>query len=318
MVAAPEPAAQQGLGREAWIKLLALGVVVIGVYWQELNKLVNQFLADPNYSHGFIIPLFSLYLLYNWRDELRRTDRRICLWGVVVVVAALVIRALAIVVIKNDWIAQLTLPLLIWGLVLWLAGPRMARLTFVPIFFLALAAPLPDRLYNMIALPLQNFAARMSTGMLRVFGAEIRSSASFMEVTSISGKVYDLQVAEACSGMRSLMAFVALGVAMAYIEQRPFWQRLIIMVAGIPIAVFVNVLRVAATSTMFLIDKKELGEDFMHTAMGMLLLLPALLLLFLLTRLLDSLVEEVEVDEEPLDEGASSESLDSSPDREHE
>ena len=95
------------------------------------------------------------------------------------------------------------------------------------------------------------------------------------------------------------MAFVALGVAMAFVEAKPFWQRLIIMLAGIPIAIFVNVLRVTATASMFYYDKPELGKDFMHHAMGIVLLIPALLLLFLLSVLLNKIyVEDNEHEDE--------------------
>jgi exosortase len=157
----------------------------------------------------------------------------------------------------------------------------------------------------MISTPMQNLAASSSTVLLQFFGVKMSVSASYLKVTSISGQVYPIQVAEACSGMRSLMAFVALGVAMAYVEDRPFWQRLIIMVGGVPIALACNILRVAATCTMFVIDKRELGEDFMHNAMGMVLLIPALLLLMLLARLLNSIYVEVDEDEETPSDDAS-------------
>ena len=292
----------------SWIKIILLGLLVGLFYHVELRKLVNQWLADPNWSHGFIIPLFSLFLLYNWRREIRSTQRRVCLWGLLFVLLAFLIKAFAVVQLKNDWITQLSIPILIFGVVFYLGGPRLGWITLVPIFFLALAMPLPDRLYQMFSLPLQNLAAKASTALLRVFGAQIEVSASRMEVTSISGKVHPLMVAEACSGMRSLMAFIALGVAMAYVERRPFWQRLIIMLAGIPIALVVNILRVAATSTMFIIDKKELGEDFMHEAMGMVLLVPALLLLFLLTRVIGRIYEEVDEEDDSDTAGAPAQS----------
>jgi len=289
----------------AWMKLGILTVLVVGLFWTELRNVANFCQADANWSHGFIIPLFSLFLLFNWRRPLLHAERRICYWGWLLILLALLIRSAAYVQLHNDWIAELTLPLLIFGLVLYLCGPRVARIAFVPIFYLVLAIPLPDRIYQMISLPLQNFAAAVSTSLMRLFGAKIEVTASFMEVTSLSGRVHPLQVAEACSGIRSLMAFVALGVAMAYIQERPFWQRLIIMLAGIPIALAVNVLRVAVTSTMFLIDKPELGQKFMHTAMGMVLLIPALLLLFLLTQLLDRMYEDVEDEDDSAENSTS-------------
>ena len=288
-----------------WIKILVLTLLVGLFYHVEIRKLINQWLADANWSHGFIIPLFSLFLLYSWRRELLSVSRRVCLWGLLFVLLAFLIKAGGLVVLKNNWITQLSIPILIFGVVLYLGGPRVGWMTMVPIFFLALAMPLPDRLYQMFSLPMQDFAAKASTALLRVFGAQIEVRASFMQVTSISGKVHPLLVAEACSGMRSLMAFIALGVAMAYVERRPFWQRLAIMFAGVPIALVVNILRVAATSTMFIIDKKELGEDFMHTAMGMLLLIPALLLLFLFSRVLNGIYEEVDEEDEEDEEDSN-------------
>ncbi len=280
----------------SWLKVAVLGLLCVGLYWIQLVQLVNQWMADPNWSHGFIIPLFSLYLIYTWRREIFTTPRRVCLWGWVFILAALMLKTWSIVSAHNNWGSQLTITILIFGLVFYLCGPKVAMAAFVPIFYLTLAMPWPDRLYQMISGPMQEMAAKASTALLQMFGVEISVTASFLEITSISGKHYPLQVAEACSGMRSLMAFVALGVAMAYVEDRPFWQRLVIMVGGIPIALACNILRVTATCSMFVIDKKEFGEKVMHTAMGMALLIPALLLLLLLSKLLNSIY--VEVDDE--------------------
>ncbi|MBN1555158.1 MAG: exosortase/archaeosortase family protein [Phycisphaerae bacterium] len=298
MMAPVEAVREYPIESSSWGKVAVLSGVLTLLYWTEIQSLVRLWLADENWSHGFIIPLFSLFLVYNWRHQILITPRRACYWGWLFMVLAIFIRSVALVFLHNTWIAQLTIPLMIFGVVMYLCGPRIARILFVPIFFLALAMPLPDAIYQSISLRLQNLAAAMSTALMRMFGAEIQVTASFMEVTSVTGQVHPLQVAEACSGVRSLMAFVALGVAMAYVQERPFWQRLVIMLMGIPIALVVNILRVAATSTMYVYDRPELGQDFMHTAMGMVLLIPALLFLFLLTQLLDSLYMDAEEEDE--------------------
>ncbi|MCD4824682.1 MAG: exosortase/archaeosortase family protein [Phycisphaerae bacterium] len=286
------------ISRDGWVKIGILGVLVSAFYWGDFLGLFNQWISNPDWTFGAFIPLFSLYLLYIWRREILVLPRRVCLWGLGLVLLAMCIKASGVVVLRNDWIVQLSIPVMIFGLVLYLCGLKTAWLCFVPIFFLSLAMPLPNKLYTMVSLPLQNLAATLSTKLLMLFGAQITVAASSMEVTSLTGKVHPLQVAEACSGMRSLLGFFALGVLVAYIQERPFWQRAVIILAGIPIAIGVNILRVAGTSVMFLIDKKELGEDFMHNAMGMILMIPALLLLFLLAHLLDSMYEEVDDDEE--------------------
>ena len=282
----------------SWLKVAVLAVLCGAFYWTQLRQLVNQWLADVNWSHGFIIPLFSLFMLYNWRRRLFQAPREVCMWGWAFILLAVLVKAGGVLVLHNAWIPQLSITIMIFGLVMYLGGWRIARIAFVPIFYLTLAMPWPDMLYQMISTPMQDLAAASSTVLLQFFGVKMTVSASFLKVTSISGQVHPIQVAEACSGMRSLMAFIALGVAMAYIEDRPFWQRLIIMVGGVPIALACNILRVTGTCTMFVIDKRELGEDFMHNAMGMVLLIPALLLLMLLTRLLNSIYVDVDEDEE--------------------
>ncbi len=299
-----DPSILIGSAGQAWLKVIVLGALVIAFYRQEILRLSNQWQSNPNWSFGYIIPLFSLYLLYNWRHALRQASRKVCWPGLVLVLVAIAIRAWGIVILKNHWIPQLTIPLMIWGLTLFLAGWRVAWIALVPIFYLALAMPWPDRFYDYIALNLQNFAAKMSAGVLQLVGVKIVVSASHLTVTSVTGEVHPLTVAEACSGIRSLMAFFALGVAMAYIQVRPWWHRMVLILAGIPIAILCNVLRVTFTASMFVIDKPEFGRDFMHEFMGMALLIPALLLLFLLSRVLDSLYEDAD---EPREEESSAE-----------
>jgi exosortase len=296
--------------RSIWFKIGVIAVLLAGMNWWQFVKLVQQWLSDENWTHGFIIPLFSLFLLYTWRDEIARTPRRVCLWGLPVIAISLAMLVAGFYPLQNEWIKQLSMPLLIWGVVLYLAGWKMAKITAVPIFFLLFALPLPGYLYERIALPLQNLAARMSGGILRVLGVELEVTASYMAIVSVSGQTHDLQVAEACSGVRSMMAFFALGTALAYIEDRPMWQRVTMVVAALPITVVCNILRVTITSSMFVIDKPELGQEFMHTFTGMLLLIPALLLLFGLGKLLQAMVVEEEHDESDTDGGSDLDATD--------
>jgi len=105
-------------------------------------------------------------------------------------------------------------------------------------------------------------------------------------------------VAEACSGMRLLMAFFALGVATAYLEMRPIWQRIVLVTAALPIAVLCNVLRVTITCSMYYIDQPELGQGVLHNFAGMLMLIPAFGMLWVLGWLLNRLFVDVEEEED--------------------
>lgn len=301
------PEDRPSFARATWIKIAILGGLFVAVNYWQFQYLVKKWLHDPNWSHGFLIPLFSLYLLYVRRDELLAARRRVSLWGLGILILGILLTVYIFAGIGTYWLCQLSMILSLLGLVLYLGGWRLLRVTWVPIVYLALAMPIPDIVYAPIAVRLQGIAAASSGALLRLFGAEVQVIALNLRITSVTGVPHALTVAEACSGMRSLMAFVALSVAMAYIEDHPLWQRLVLILAGLPIAVACNILRVTLTTTMYVLDKPELGQDFMHKFMGMALLIPALLLLLLLNRLMRTVYQDAddEGDPEPGDSSAT-------------
>lgn len=286
------------IGLQTVVKVAVLAGLLLALNFWQVLAMVDAWLTDANWSHGFIIPLFSLYLLFSRRDELFQAPRRVCLWGLPILIASLLVMALAFYPIQNYWFSQLSITGMIFGLVLYLAGPAVAKLTWLPIFYLALGMKIPGSLYERIAYPLQELAATCSALLLQLFGVVMEVTASHLDVTSVTGAHHGLDVAEACSGVRSLMAFAALGVAMAYIEPRPMWQRIILVVSVLPITVACNILRVTLTATAFVLDKPEWGQHVMHTLMGMVLLVPALGMLLLLSWLMKSLFTDEEVDDD--------------------
>jgi len=295
-VAGPETR-ERRLTVETWIKTAVLAVLFAAMYYWQFPYLVQSWLHDSNWSHAFAIPLFSIYLLYFRRDDLLSAKRRSCLWGLVILLLGIAISLLGVYPIQNRWSSNLGMIIALFGLVFYVAGPRVIRVTWLPIVYLALAMPVSPRIYTAVAYQLQEFAAMVSVQLMRLFGVELTRTASAITVTTISGREETLTVAEACSGVRSLMAFVALAVAWAYIVDRPAWQRTVLVLAAVPVAILCNVLRVTITSSMFVIDHRELGEDFMHTFLGMLMLIPAGIMLWLLSKLLQSIYVEHEEDE---------------------
>jgi len=282
----------------ACAKTLVLAGLFVALNAWQFPALVRTWLDDANWSHGFIIPLFSLYLVYSRWSELATAKRRICLWGLPIVVIAIAMVVMGFYPIGTYFVSQVNMVLLLFGLVLYLSGPAVARLAWLPIFFLIFALPIPDIEYSRVAEPLQRLAATGSGLILRIFGVQgVTVNESQMTLKSISGADQALTVAEACAGMRLLMAFVALGVAMAYLGDRPIWQRVILVAAAVPIAVLCNVIRVTITSTMYVWDRPEFGQDFMHGFTGIIMLGPALVMLWLLGLLLRSLFIEVDEDE---------------------
>ncbi len=309
---APPPDLAGSFPARTCVKIAVLAAVFVWLNFWQFRILTTKWINDGNWSHGFLIPLFSLYFLYSRRDELLSAPRKVNILGLPILLLGIVQTLVGVYPIQNNWTSHVGMIVTIFGMVLYLGGWRIIRVTWLPIVFLIFAMPIPETLYGQIALPLQNLAASASYVILKACGVVIPGGpkASTLTLISVSGTPQPLVVAEACSGMRMLMAFLALGVAMAYLDDRPVWQRITLVVMGVPIAVVCNILRVVITSTMFVWDRPELGRDFMHSFTGMLMLIPALLMLLGLSRLLQALY--VEEDEEPDDE-ADGESDEPSP-----
>lgn len=286
-----------------WTKLGILAALFLAFNYWQFRPLVLSWVNDANWSHGFLIPLFSLYLLYCRYDEIRAATWKPSLVGLVLMIGGILWTIVSVFPIQVLWFQQLGMIAILFGLVLYQGGWGVIKRVWLPIVYLVLAIPIPDRLYTLLSVPLQNLAASLSAGMLQALGANVKVVASQLTVTSQSGQIYPLTVAEACSGVRSLMAFVALGVALTYLTHRPVWQRLTLLALIVPVTVAANVIRVAITTYMYIIDKPTWGQDFMHTFLGMALLIPAAAMLWFFAWLMDNFfvvepdLHEVESDE---------------------
>ncbi len=294
------PEAHQPISLWTWAKIAILGGLII---WINQEQFVRQMFAkwrdDVNWSHGFLIPLFSIYLIYVRYDEIRSAVRKVCWWGLIPVVLSGLLQVYGYKM-QNPWSCQLSMLFLVASLVLFLGGREIFKLFWLPILFLAFAMPIPGSIYNVFAFKLQNIAAAGSTGILEFFGTDMMRNGSTLYVKTINGNEYPLTVEEACSGMRLLMAFLALSVAMAYMADRPVWQRVVLVLLGVPVAIASNILRVTFTCLMFVIDKRQFGEDAMHEFTGMLTLIPAALLLWGAAKIMDAIfLDADEDDDEP-------------------
>ena len=300
------PTFRESFPRGTILQALVLAALLVGMNWPQFYRyLFLEWKDNSNWSHGFLIPLFSLYLLYARRHEILAARRRAFPLALPLVLGACGLQYLGYL-IQNPFTSQVAMVLLAFALVFYLAGPQMIRVTWLPILFLLFALPIPASKYNEIALPLQAVAAEGADLVLRLFGVTVTTTHSTLTVTSVSGKVHPLTVAEACSGLRLLMAFLALSVAMAYLWERPVWQRVVMVGMGIPIAILCNVLRVSITCAMYVWDVPQLGQKFMHEFTGILMLIPAFGFLWLLGKGLDLFYARGEDEEDG--EGAEVES----------
>ena len=226
--------------------------------------------------------------------------------GLGVMVCALVAYVWSLYPISNHMAQGYSMILGLFGLVLFMLGPRAMAVLWLPIAYLVFAVKVSDRLWQQVAFQLQDIAATGSTIALKALAAvmsfEVQSAGNQITMWVPSGAAgtlteYPINIAEACSGLRMLMAFVALGTALAFAWERKWWQRLVIVLATVPIAVVVNIGRVTVIGLLYLVDP-ELAQGDTHVFVGMLMLIPAALLLLGIGWAMDKIIIEEPTEED--------------------
>ncbi len=222
-------------------------------YWFPGHRWELTWRNSSAWGHGYLIPLIAVLIAHYRLKE--RLPRRIepCIWGLVPILAGFVFRIWSRVM-KYGYPGEATFLLVVGGVVLLLLGWEMLKALWVPVLYLGLMIPWNTKYYEGVALPLQTLAATAAERFLRLVGMSVARRGNVLELPS-----GEISVAEACSGLHLLFAFVALGVMMAFIYRRPLWERTVIMASSVPIAVFCNMVRVtlmAITSDHLFFERK--------------------------------------------------------------
>lgn len=263
------------------IQFTALFLSLSLLYLPVFKKLALDWCMDENYSHGFLIPLISGYLIWKRRKQIKDLDISPNNWGVLVLVFGLLLFILGNIGAEL-FTMRLSFIFVLSGLVMFILGRKVLQRILFPISFLIFMIPIPYIAYNAIAFPLRLLATKIATATLKLLSIPVLCEGNIIYLPGNT-----LEVADACSGIRSLITLLALGAVYAYISQRDFWKRAIIVAATIPIAIFANALRLAATSLLSYYVSPDFAQGFFHTFSGWLIFLFAFILLFFLGLFLD-------------------------------
>ena len=286
------------LGIHCFVKLFILALLFIGLYWTDISNIVSRWLSDSSWSHGFLIPFFSLYFINQKKDEILITEKRTNYLGLFALISLIILYILNTVQIKIAYGQPLIMIASIGAIVLFLGGWKLVKYLWLPIAYLFFAVPLPARLYREITIPMRQLAAKIASTLLS-WVPELQATASGVVIDVVyKGKILEpaLDVAEACSGMRLLMAFLALGVAMAYLHDRPVWQRIILLLSTVPIAILCNIIRVTTTGFIYILIAPKYAQGIYHDALGMLMLPLAFILYGLLAKFMNLLFIEEDIE----------------------
>lgn len=217
-------------------------------------------------------------------------------WGLGTLLSGLLLYAYAIWPGQNDFLKDFAMVVTLFGLVLMLGGWQVMRVAWFPIAFLVCAIPWPGLVYSWLAMPLQQLAAQVAVKVMSMTGvpAECIGTRIFI-YSGVTAVPRTLNVAEACAGLRSLMTFVSIAAAVAFLSARPLWQRLLMTALAVPIAIFCNVMRVAGQGLLDHYWNPEVSQGFAHQFVGLVMLVPAFFLILLVGWILDRLfIEETE------------------------
>ena len=262
------------LGVHNYIKVLIIGGLFCFLFRNEIEGIVNRWLTDSSWSHGFLIPLFSLYFINQKREEILNLRNRPNYLGLVFLVFGILFYPFNIIHLQYGYLRSIDMIATLGAIVLFLGGWKLVKHTWLSIAFLVFAVPLPERYYRELTIPMRQWAATIAGGLLNLV-PELEATANGVVIDVFyKGRALEpaLDVAEACSGMRLLMAFLALGVAMAYLHYRPLWQRIILLVSTVPIAIFCNVVRVTVTGFIYVLIHPKYAQGIYHDMLGMAML----------------------------------------------
>ena len=267
--------------RRTAVLAFALAAVLVWVYWDVLSSLVAQWSSDDNYSHGFFVVPLALYFAWERRTPLRQAQVRPSAAGLLLVAASLMVLVAGILGAEL-FLTRVSLIGVIAGSVLFVWGWEHFRLLAFPIAFLLLMIPLPAIIFNQLAFPLQLVASSAGETAIAAAGIPVLREGNLLH---LPGRT--LEVAEACSGIRSLVSLLMLAIVLGYFTERRLGPRVVLAVAAVPIAILANATRVAGTGLASHWISPAAADGFFHTFSGWLMFVVALAGLLLLQRLMD-------------------------------
>lgn len=241
----------------------ALLAVLLWSYWPVVLPLYKDWRGDSNYSVCQLVPLAALYLLWHDRAALSKCRVKPSWWGVGLILLAQAGRLFGLLYLYES-AERYALVLTIAGVVLLVAGRQVFwRMRWI-LLFLTLMVPLPGRIHNAVAGPLQSCSTTGTVFLLELFGVGVARDGNVMVLNDSA----HVAVAEACSGLRMLTAFIVVSAVLAYIVNRPRWQKWVLLASSIPVAIVCNVMRLVVTAVLYLVASSSVAELFFHDFAG--------------------------------------------------
>lgn len=241
---------------------IVLGVALVWVFWPTFEQMVFRWSQDPQYTHGYVVPLFAAIVLWTRRDSFPTGQLTTSWWGVAALLAAAILRVVG-VLFSYEWVEAGSLLPAVAGLLLLAGGPALLRWAWPVFAFLLFVLPWPWQFDMALAKPLRRVATVCSTYLLQTIGYPALARGNIISIDDLQVGVID-----ACSGLGMLMAFFALSTAVALVIDRPLFDRIVLFVSAIPVGILMNVIRVSVTVVLFQVASSEMARFIFHDVAG--------------------------------------------------
>ena len=264
--------------------ILAATVLFIASYHETLLWMYGRYISSESYySHGFLVPFVTAYFIWKQRDRFGESTPGFSWTGFILIVVALLAHLLGTIIYVFS-VSGLSIFVLIFGLSLFLTGPRITRIILFPLAFTIFMFPLPSAFISIISFPLKLFVAKSGAWIAGLTGIPV-----YLEGFYISIPAGTLLVGNPCSGLRSLITFLALGSILAYISPLSLWKRVSILFVSVPVAIVSNVIRVPVLIVISHYRGLEaaMPGGFWHDGSGIMVFVIGFVLLVCFTRMLE-------------------------------
>ena len=285
-IAPPSPTPVQQT-KMNWLPAIWFGALLILCYAPILYRMVSQWATDEDMGHGFFVPLVSAFIVWQRRERLRTLPLKSNPWGLVLVILA-ALQSLAATLGAELFTARLAFVIALFGVVLYIGGKEWIKALLFPLVLLVFMIPIPQIIYARLTLQLQMIASQLAEVMIGWMGIPVRRTGNLLELPS-----QDLNIVDACSGIRSLLSLTFLSLVYSYFADKRVWMRWALLFATVPIAIVANAIRVALTGLLSEINT-DLAKGLFHEVEGYIVFVVALMALLLTHRLIKSFAQKFE------------------------
>jgi len=260
-------------------------LLLVYAYWNMFESAMVEWSSNELYSHGYLIPLLAAIILYMRRQPLRPSTAKEQIAGAGIILGASILRVFMSSFETGD---MYTFVLAFVGLILLIGGTSMLRWAGPIAFLLLFMFPLPHTATQQLLVPMQRFATTASTFVLQVIGFPV-----FQDGITISIGTSQINIVEQCSGLKMTTIFLALSISLILINEREWWENIIILLMAIPIALLTNIVRIVVTGmVIFMFPESETLKKLVHDGAGLCMVPLAIGFLVLLQWILSNIFVE--------------------------